>query len=128
MVLSYVFQETIQTFLPWLNEWQAALVDEHWSPETQRLLAEHGISADNMPSRECFGAFLKQEVHRLLAERGYEGLLLIITLAVGIFVLYYPTFVWLVQSWMTNPFYSHGFLVPIISGFFFMESLYRPCG
>jgi len=55
--------------------------------------------------------------------RGYGRLLLIITLAIGIFILYYSTFVWLVQSWMTNPFYSHGFLVPVISGFF----LWRAC-
>lgn len=27
-----------ETFLPWLNDWMAHLVDEHWSPETQREL------------------------------------------------------------------------------------------
>ncbi|MFO7697876.1 MAG: phage tail protein I [Anaerolineae bacterium] len=26
------------SFLPWLNDWMAHLVDEHWSPETQREL------------------------------------------------------------------------------------------
>ena len=27
-----------ETFLPWLNDWLAQMVDEHWSPETQREL------------------------------------------------------------------------------------------
>jgi phage tail-like protein len=30
-----------EPFLPWLNEWLAALVDEHWSPQTQRLLLKN---------------------------------------------------------------------------------------
>jgi exosortase len=29
--------------------------------------------------------------------------------------LYWDTFLWLVQSWQTNPFYSHGVLIPILS-------------
>lgn len=28
---------------------------------------------------------------------------------------YYNTFRWLIESWLNNPYYSHGFLVPIIS-------------
>ncbi len=34
---------------------------------------------------------------------------------VGIF--YYNTLGWLIGSWINNPYYSHGFLVPVISGY-----------
>ena len=30
--------------------------------------------------------------------------------------LYFRTFTWLINSWLTDPYYSHGFLIPIISG------------
>ena len=33
-------------------------------------------------------------------------------------VAYWPTFRWLVNSWLSNDHYSHGFLVPLVSGFF----------
>jgi exosortase len=33
-------------------------------------------------------------------------------------LLAYPTFVWLVNSWLSNPYYSHGFLVPLIVALF----------
>ncbi len=32
-------------------------------------------------------------------------------------VFYHNTFIWLINSWLYNPYYSHGFIVPIISGF-----------
>lgn len=32
--------------------------------------------------------------------------------------LYSPTFIWLVRSWLSNPYYGHGFLIPLVSGFF----------
>ncbi len=32
-------------------------------------------------------------------------------------VFYYNTFNWLLESWINNIYYSHGFLVPIISGY-----------
>ena len=32
-------------------------------------------------------------------------------------LLYFRTFIWLFNSWLTDPYYSHGFLTPIISGF-----------
>jgi exosortase len=52
-------------------------------------------------------------------EKGrFPGYLLLISLTIGIFILYYQTFEWLLQSWITNPFYSHGFIIPLISGFF----------
>ena len=34
-------------------------------------------------------------------------------------VLYLPIFVWLVQSWLNNPYYGHGFLVLLVSGSIF---------
>lgn len=42
-------------------------------------------------------------------------LLLIFIGIIGVF--YYNTFTWLVNSWLYNPYYSHGFIVPIVSGF-----------
>lgn len=43
-----------------------------------------------------------------------------IAIVAFIALLYWPTsvFGWLVQSWLSNPYYSHGFLVPLVSGFF----------
>ncbi len=44
--------------------------------------------------------------------------MLIILLTVGLLsALYFRTFIWLVDSWLGDPAYSHGFLVPLISGF-----------
>ena len=34
-----------------------------------------------------------------------------------VLIFYYNTIVWLIESWMYNEYYSHGFLVPIISGY-----------
>jgi exosortase len=42
-------------------------------------------------------------------------ILLIFIAAFGLF--YHDTFSWLVGSWLNNEYYSHGFLVPIISGY-----------
>lgn len=42
-------------------------------------------------------------------------ILLVFITAFGLF--YYDTFSWLVGSWINNEYYSHGFLVPIISGY-----------
>ena len=33
-----------------------------------------------------------------------------------VILLFYPAFVWLVRSWLSNPYYAHGFLVPLIAG------------
>lgn len=30
-------------------------------------------------------------------------------------LLFYPALIWLVQSWLSNPYYSHGFLIPPIA-------------
>jgi exosortase len=38
-------------------------------------------------------------------------------------LLYVRTFHWLVHTWLTNPYYSHGILVSIISGFFAWRAL-----
>jgi len=33
-------------------------------------------------------------------------------------LIYVPVFHWLVESWLSNPYYSHGFLIPLVAGFF----------
>ena len=40
-----------------------------------------------------------------------------ILLALLLSFLYFRTFTWLINAWLTDPYYSHGFLVLIISGF-----------
>lgn len=54
-----------------------------------------------------------------IAKRDVIGGMVILGLVA---VLFYPTFVWLVYNWMNNSYYSHGFLVPLISGFFLWRS------
>lgn len=38
-----------------------------------------------------------------------------IFIALLIALLYFRTFAWLLNSWLTEPYYSHGFLIPLIS-------------
>jgi exosortase len=33
-------------------------------------------------------------------------------------LLFFPTFTWLAYNWLNNSYYSHGFLVPLVSAFF----------
>ncbi|MDY6865779.1 MAG: exosortase/archaeosortase family protein [Halobacteriota archaeon] len=47
-----------------------------------------------------------------------ERLVVPLSIAVLIILLYFRTFTWLIESWVNNPYYSHGFLVPLISGYF----------
>ncbi|MFC2056732.1 exosortase/archaeosortase family protein [Chloroflexota bacterium] len=35
---------------------------------------------------------------------------------VAIIIVYIPVLVWLFQSWLNNPYYGHGFLIPLVSG------------
>lgn len=37
-------------------------------------------------------------------------------IAVLLALLFYPAFIWLGRSWLNNPYYAHGFLVPLIAG------------
>jgi len=41
-----------------------------------------------------------------------------VTIVAFLSLVYWPIFRWLVQSWLSNDYYSHGFLVPLVSGFF----------
>lgn len=43
--------------------------------------------------------------------------LTMILISAGIGVLYFNTLQWLIVSWLNNDYYSHGLLVPIISGY-----------
>ena len=43
---------------------------------------------------------------------------LILTLVGIIGAIYYDTFKWLIESWMVNTYYSHGIIIPIVSGYF----------
>lgn len=47
-------------------------------------------------------------------QRHFLGITAVVTL-VG--VVFLPTLRWLVQSWLGNPYYSHGFLVPVVAGY-----------
>jgi exosortase len=42
-------------------------------------------------------------------------IILIVTVAL-LTLIYWPVFRWLVNSWLSNDYYSHGFLVPLVSG------------
>ena len=41
----------------------------------------------------------------------------LVSIILLISLLYSRTFTWLIESWMNDPYYSHGFLVPLISGY-----------
>lgn len=38
-------------------------------------------------------------------------------------ILYFRTFTWLINSWLTNPYYLHGFLIPLICGFIAWQNI-----
>jgi exosortase len=44
-------------------------------------------------------------------------LVLVLLILILLFILYYQTFIWLISEWLTNSYYSHGFLIPPISAF-----------
>ncbi|MDY6912231.1 MAG: exosortase/archaeosortase family protein [Chloroflexota bacterium] len=47
-----------------------------------------------------------------------KTIIITVILVAVITLFYWPTFRWLVNSWLSSDYYSHGFLVPLISGFF----------
>lgn len=51
-------------------------------------------------------------------DRNQKRVLGIIAVGTLIGLVFLPTLRWLVQSWLGNPYYSHGFLVPVVAGYF----------
>jgi exosortase len=47
-----------------------------------------------------------------------KSVFILIVSVVLLGLLYWPTLRWLVNAWISNDYYSHGFLVPLVSGFF----------
>jgi exosortase len=45
-----------------------------------------------------------------------RNIIVLIAIALALCLIYWPTLRWLVNSWLSSPYYSHGFLVPIVSG------------
>ncbi|MBE0517203.1 MAG: exosortase/archaeosortase family protein [Methanophagales archaeon] len=52
-----------------------------------------------------------------MAQKTKTHPVLLILISTLILILYYRTFIWLISEWLTNPYYSHGFLIPFISTF-----------
>lgn len=47
-----------------------------------------------------------------------KTLVITVIVAAIICMFYWPSFRWLVNSWLSSDYYSHGFLIPLVSGFF----------
>ena len=58
------------------------------------------------------------KIKQLLSISGKKALLISLSIVAVLSLFYWPTFRWLVQSWLSNDYYSHGFLVPLVSAFF----------
>jgi exosortase len=50
-------------------------------------------------------------------DRKHRRILSITAVVTLVGLVFEPTLRWLVQSWLGNPYYSHGFLVPVIAGY-----------
>lgn len=46
-----------------------------------------------------------------------ENNYILVALVGAILIFYFNTFIWLVESWLHNEYYSHGPLIPIVSGY-----------
>jgi len=53
----------------------------------------------------------------------YKLLLLLLAIGIGIGILYLNVMTWLVNNWLNNPFYSHGFLIPVIAALIAWKNL-----
>ena len=47
-----------------------------------------------------------------------KKIVILVSAFIILLFIYWPTFRWLVSSWLSSDYYSHGFLVPMVSGFF----------
>jgi exosortase len=54
----------------------------------------------------------------LAENRRTRFITIIVIILLICFFLYWPTLRWLVNSWLSSNYYSHGFLVPFVSAFF----------
>lgn len=50
-----------------------------------------------------------------IVNAGFKGHLAPLVAAIAVLPLYLPTLFWLVRSWLHNSYYSHGFLIPLVS-------------
>jgi len=69
-----------------------------------------------------------------LTQENFRRFAVTVPLALGLLILYYPTFVWLVKIWVGDKEYSHGFLVPFVSIYlawrkrsYFSAKIAKPC-
>ncbi|MFC1872262.1 exosortase/archaeosortase family protein [Chloroflexota bacterium] len=56
---------------------------------------------------------------RLTRSHLQKRLFIPIIIFIAISILFLPVYTWLIREWLHNPYYGHGFLIPIASGFIF---------
>ncbi len=45
----------------------------------------------------------------------YKGIIYPVLIGLALVLIYWPTLRWLVNSWLSSAYYSHGFLIPVVS-------------
>lgn len=65
----------------------------------------------------------QEEMLKILAENPYRKVnILYLAAIVGLFAVYIPVFYYLYDSWLLDPYYSHGFIIPLVSSFLIYTS------